>query len=184
MKRTLTRASVWTRVPWRAFAIAAVVIPTLGVLVARQVLPHRGPNVAQASIITPSGEQALAVVSREVPGKRDAADGATLRMMEEHAGKPFARSPLAQQRIKATAGEESTIPSEIRFTGNLTSILQTPQGSVALIGGKLRRVGDRLGNTWELTSLDPDAGKAKITHGSGVTQTLTMRRNLDNRDKR
>jgi hypothetical protein len=183
MKRTIARASVWTRVPWQAFAIAAVVVPTLGVLVARQVLAQRGPRAAQASIITPAGEQA-GVVSREVPGRRGAAEAATLRIMDEYAGKPFARSPLAQPRLTAKVGEEPAVPSEIRFTGNLTSILQTSQGTVALIGGKLRRVGDRLGTTWELTSLDPDAGTAKITHGSGVTQTLTMRRNLDNLEKR
>ena len=184
MKSMMNRASFWTKSPWQAVALAAVVAPTLGVFVARQVLAERGPQAAQASIITPAGEQALANLMRVVPGQRSAADIATIRTLEEIAARPFARSPLAQPRIEAGPRELEVVPGEIRFSGNLTSILETPNGTVALIGGRLRRVGDLLGNTWQLTSLDPDAGAAKITHSSGVTQTLTMRRNLDNLDRR
>lgn len=183
MKRMINGASIWTQLPWQVFAVMAVTMPTLGVIAARQMLSNRGPQAAQASIITPAGEQAIANLTRAVPGRRTAAQIATIRTLEDIASRPFATSPLAQPREQSEAVESSAVPADIRFTGLLTSILETPNGSVALIGGKMRRVGDLLGNTWQLTSLSPDEGTATITHGSGVKQVLVMRRGLEARDK-
>jgi hypothetical protein len=179
------RGSIWTTIPWQAFALAALLMPALGVITARQFLAHRGPRAAQASLVAPPTDQALAAPRKAIPGARTASDATVVQTLEDLAARPFAASPLAAHHVASIdAPAETVVPIEIRFTGQLTSILETPQGSIALIAGKTRRVGDLLGNTWQLASLDPDAGTATLKHGTGAKQVLTMRRNLENIDKR
>lgn len=95
----------------------------------------------------------------EVPIAQKA--GATFASMISR--KPLPRHSPTSQRLRST---ESTV----------TSILKSNGQMIAMIGGKLRRVGDRLSDGWSVKNIDADEGTVLLVHVSGYTKSLSLRK--------
>ncbi|GEM_PF-1319113 len=174
--------SIWTSIPWQTFAFVSFLMPVLGIVLARHMLPARGPQAALAKAAV-SAPDVSSTYARSLPmfqGTLSEKDLVTLHAFDESASKDIGRSPLAVETRVSRDKINPTIPgstnqSRPKFTGHLTSILNSHGQSVAMVGGKLKRVGEVIGTGWALTSINAIEGSAIITHTSGETQVLKLR---------
>jgi hypothetical protein len=170
--------SLWTSVPWQVFAIAAVAAPTLGVVGARSYFTQGGPSAAAAAPMAAIEEEKKSEgFSTKVFGEPSRADLLVMKALDTLASTPIKRSPLAIRQIDQPIMQApmQAEPGQPSYLGTLSSIMETRDGTVAMIANKMRRPGDMLGGAWQLTSVDGKAGSAIITHSSGLQQRLMLR---------
>lgn len=111
-------------------------------------------------------------------------DVAFLDLVASTATKPVAKSPIVQRQGRnlnvekqtPTNSKSSADEPALRATeSGVTSILKSNGQLIAMIGGKLRRVGDRLSDGWSVKEIDADGGTVMLVHVSGYTKTLSLR---------
>ncbi len=171
-----------TRIPWQAYVIAMAMLPSLGVLGARTLLPSRGPS--QAAAAQPVGTVTAAAPSRmEKANNLGAQDQAFLDYIAASTSMRIERSPIAQRHSKNSDDRPPTIttsqegePELSPTESSVTSILKANGQLIAMIGGKLRRVGDRLSGGWSIKDIDADGGTVTVVHISGHTKTVSLRK--------
>lgn len=178
-------ASTITRIPWQAFVFAAAALPCIGVLCARGFLPSTGPRSAEAAS-TPVVSTNSGSLQKLIDATLSSQDSAFLDFIASSANKPVERSPIAARtgRTTFTRADDRPVPNNsstgeptLRATeSSVTSILKASGQTIAMIGGKLRRVGDRLSDGWAVKEIDPDAGSVTLVHMSGQTKQLLLRK--------
>jgi len=169
--------SAVNRCPWQVFAAVIAILPAGLMLGARHMSPDLGPRAARAAASAPNMNATLTVT----------ADGPKpLTREQERLSQDFARyDDVTPKRPRFPAPlhvEPSTIvpvasgAAESTVVAALTSIMATRSGPIAIIGGKMRRAGERVGQGWRVESIDPKAGRATIVHTDGRTQDLFLRK--------
>lgn len=181
---TTSRRNNITQIPWQAVVAAAALLPTVGVLAARSVLPSSGPRMASAApSADPSG--GTSAIRSSSAGKLSAQEVAFLEMIATNKSSAITRSPIAQKagrnvRIDdqpQSASKSFNDEPALRSTeSSVTSILKSNGQMIAMIGGKLRRVGDRLSDGWSVKNIDADEGTVLLAHVSGYTKSLSLRK--------
>ncbi|MFO0857652.1 MAG: hypothetical protein U0640_09890 [Phycisphaerales bacterium] len=179
-----TRRHNLTQIPWQAVVAAAALLPTVGVLAARSVLPSSGPRAASAA---PSvdNESGTTSIRSNSAGQLSAQDVSFLETIASNRSSPITKSPIAQKagrNVRIDDQPQSTSKSftdepALRSTeSSVTSILKSNGQMIAMIGGKLRRVGDRLSDGWSVKNIDADEGTVLLVHVSGYTKSLSLRK--------
>ncbi len=179
-------ASAWSKIPWPVFAGLCFALPLAGVGLTRQFVLHGGPRVARAS-----DELLPLMVVKEEPktpaAKQIAFDANLAAAYESRAAEPVLRSPIVSNRAghAASSMTQALAPvvldikpeaERLPTTVTVTSILGSPGGNRAVVGGKLRGVGDEFLPGWRITAIDPDEGAVACVHESGQTATLRINR--------
>lgn len=77
----------------------------------------------------------------------------------------------------ATPAPEPSVERPANMT--LTSIMVAGEQPVAVVMGKLRRLGDEIAAGWKLDSIDASAGVVTLRHISGQTWVLQLNPDLD-----
>jgi hypothetical protein len=171
------------KLPWPALALALAAAPMIAVMGMRALTNRHvvAPPNGGADIIV-SGQ----FIQPELP--KPTPESAALQMtFDNECSQPFGPSPMVNRAPKPVQHEpvtSSPVVAEKPVTPNqaptppsvtVTSIM-TGQGQVcAIISGKVRRVGDSVGNGFVITSIDGTAGKVEIANGD-VQATLQLKR--------
>lgn len=177
------KSNSFNRIPWQVYVAAVAVLPSVGVLTARTMLPSRGPRSASAAepIQPSSGPSAIRATKAEQLSTQDAA---FLELVASSASQPVAQSPIARRQGRGVRVDKQTPSTSKSFSvepalrateTSVTSILKSNGQLIAMIGGKLRRVGDRLSDGWSIKEIDADEGTVMLVHVSGHTKTLSLR---------
>lgn len=162
-----------------ALLIAAFVLPSLGVIVARFGLPLPGPASASAAESTGDTLPSVFGTGGGTPQQR-----AISRAFKEEAEKPFGPSPILSRvaELPPTAALPIFVPSPSHSEErpavvpafSLSSLMGNADRSMAVINGKLRRVGDSVIDGWTVTAIDRDAGRVTVTSASGEELSLSL----------
>lgn len=164
--------------------LALAIAPALGVLVLRAVLPGNGPASARASTTTIIDDALiLPADARWTPAQQE------LRStMTQESAKGFESSPVLTRRREAVESSPTTPDSILPHEGpravvppncTLTSVMAAGEHAIAVIDGKVRRIGDSVVPGWKVSSIDRTAGTATLVHTGGTTHTLTLRSRLE-----
>ena len=160
---------------------AAIVVPSLGVGVARFGVPIPGP--ASAAAVQESGAALPGVVSVGVGGTERQAITAAFR---DEALKPFGPTPILNRLAELPSAPEaepfhdqgnvdpSPHQAENTVVFVLSSVMGSSERSMAVINGKLRRIGDRLNDGWTVSAIDRDAGRVTVKSERGVSRVLSL----------
>jgi len=82
--------------------------------------------------------------------------------------------PPPETRVARPQRSGSQRPTEPEVEFVLSSVMPSPTRPLAVINGKVRRIGDTVEPGWVLTMIDGDARRVILTHLSGRTRTLEM----------
>jgi len=156
--------------------------PVLVVVVARGVIPVSGPTPARAARqpVPAAVELVVPPVMRVTPDQQQLA-----RVMGERAKRAAGRSPIIARHVDVTHEEEAEpareaagpapVPDVVAPVVELSSIFVSRDGPIAVIAGRLRRVGDEVEPGWSLVSIDHDAGTVTLGHASGKRHEVSLR---------
>ncbi|HLP84658.1 MAG TPA: hypothetical protein VK157_09945 [Phycisphaerales bacterium] len=188
----LSHRSVWAKIPWQVFAGLAFALPVFGVVVTREFVLHGGPRIALASQddILPLMTGDESSHEEAVAQKAATRDAALVRSYDERAKMKVTRSPVVgslrgvrQSHINAAMDTPMPMePTQPSVTSGMpaglsvTSILAAPTGNRAVVGGKLRSVGDRIASGWYITAIDADAGIVSCENDAGEIAELRIKR--------
>ncbi len=159
--------------------LACIAIPTGAVVVARSVLPAAGPRGASAA--TPKPAKQTRESREDTPSPLVRLD--TTKVLEEIdklretpvGDSPFvSRVPRALTKIVMTTPETARKPLP-EFS--LSSIAGGTRQSFAIIDGKVRRVGDDLGDGWIVSGIDAANGEVTVLGPDDVSISLDLRPN-------
>lgn len=168
---------------WGGIAAFAFVAPSLGIVVAKVLSPIASPATVSASSsapnIAPERRDAgvrthwFRPVSESEASELAAIEAATVAGME--------RTPLMR-----LPGEPSASAARIQIIENapetimppavgVTSIMASRGLPIAVVGGKLLRVGDEVSPGWSIGGIDAEAGTVTLVHETGFEHTLRLR---------
>jgi len=167
---------------WAGLAAFALVAPAMGVLVARVVQPYTSPATAAAE--TPRAHH-----SGNAPEFAEKTHWfRPLRADEREeldAASPNAITSMSSTPLMKLAGEPSAATSRVEIIADVpeitppamgvSSIMATKSQPIAVVGGKLLRVGDEVSPGWKIGAINPDAGTVVLQHESGFEHTLNLR---------
>ena len=168
-----------TQLPWPAVALALALMPLLAVAGLRTL--KRSPASAIANQLTPvaaykptpqstPSPTALALVSQF---NAEAVRGFGPSPMINRAPPPpkVQPKPIEQPRSEPKVEPKPTlVPPPQRLEApslNITSIMAAHTGAVAVINGKIRRVGDVVGNGYRITSINATTGEIEVANDRG-----------------
>lgn len=172
-----------------ALCAAAFFAPTLLVLAASDVKSAAGPAMTMAKSPSPSTADpaSLTIITRKLTdAEREAAKrcealakGVTgespFYYPQAHAPVVAAPTPAPTPVASAPVAAPQQPPPAPSFS--ISSIFRTADGAaLAIVHGKIRRVGDDLGNGWTLTAVDPDARTITVSHAASEPVTLSLKR--------
>ncbi len=158
------------RIPrWRATAAVVAVAPVLSVLIARAASPAAGPAKAVAAATKKSAVVEFVSVPGVVLSVKEKAVLASASASMEGV---WGSAPLVAPQVGESG--EAKPPAQVRF--QLSGIMTQKDGDVAMISGKPRRKGDRLGEGWTVREIDVDEGKVVLDGPDGQGRTLRLRR--------
>lgn len=167
---------------WTGVTMFALVAPMIGVLVARMVQPLAGPATAAAS--SPLTTRAA---DEDAHGQRThrfrplrADEAAELTSLTSDSIPGLTGTPLmklAGEPGAATSRVEiiETVPTITPPPIGVSSIMATKSEPIAVVGGKLLRVGDEVSPGWTIGAIDATAGTVTLHHESGFEHTLNLR---------
>jgi hypothetical protein len=176
-----------TRVPWPIVAAALAAMPFLAVAGLRSISS------------TPASAQAApqeAASFRPVPPKPIPATSlALLSQFNAEASRGFGPSPMinrapptppkpvvkqqAPKPVTPAPAPRSAEPPAIQ----VTSIMAAGNGQMmAVINGKLRRVGDSVGNGFKVVRIDKEKGEVAIRNREGVRAVFTLKSHEQDKD--
>ncbi|HYE61443.1 MAG TPA: hypothetical protein VD997_05565 [Phycisphaerales bacterium] len=167
-----------TKLPWPLVAAALAVMPLLGVAGVRML--KRAPSSAfgqETPTVTPfkpapettPTANAVALVSQF---NAEASRGFGPSPMLNRAPPPPVQPKVPDPEVKPRVVDEPPVrvstpqqatPPELQ----ITSIMATNKGSVAVINGKLRRVGDAVGNGYKIAAINAGTGEVEIVGAAG-----------------
>lgn len=167
---------------WTGVIAFAVVAPTLGVLVARLIQPYAGPAVAAAeSPLIGHAVDKFENAQRTHwfrPLRPD--ERAELEAIASHTVPGLGDTPLTK-----LPGEPGSAKSRVEIIDDVreinapslgvTSIMSTKTQPLAVVGGKLLRVGDEVSPGWAIAAINPETATVIIHHESGFEHTLKLR---------
>lgn len=179
-----------TKLPWPAVAAAIVVLPLLGTAGVRML--KRAPASAfgqDAPSVTPfkplaettASANAMALVSQF---NAEASRGFGPSPMVNRAPPPpvAPKVPDPEVRPKVPVDEPVRTTTTQRSTPpelQISSIMAARGGSVAVINGKLRRVGDSVGNGYKISSINAATGEVEITGADGDKASFHFKKRGD-----
>lgn len=162
----------------RIICLGAVIAPALAATAVRFVEPS--PNSATAAL--PAIEEPATptpTLASEVPlsPQQARAKEAGKAPVSKDLATPFlaAAEPVLPGAPGDSAGSERAPLAERHGPMTLTSIF-SGRRTVAIINGKLRRVGDEIETGWRVSEIDAGAGTVTISNTHGVRSTLRIHR--------
>lgn len=169
-------AGITRHLPVLALAIA----PAMGVLVLRAMLPSQGPASAKAAPAAVTDEALILPADAQwTPAQQE------LRtIMTQEAAKGFASSPVLTRRREVVENTtptpdlpnpDSEPPDVTPPSAALTSVMAAGEHAIAVIDGKVRRIGDAVAPGWKVSAIDRAAGTATLVHVGGTTHVLALR---------
>ncbi len=155
------------------FALTTFALPSVCFLAIRWLMPAAQPSYVDAAMDTPvSTPEGAPVASRGTD-----ADTQLLRKFDESeggAGQQLSRGLGAVKGLEDSKGPTAR-PSRDLPTGiALTSVMKTSGGAVAVIQGRLYRLGDHVTPEWSIRSIDDKALTVTVAHSDGETRTLAI----------
>lgn len=167
---------------WGGVTMFALVAPMIGVLVARMIQPYSAPAIAAAD---------SPLATRPDIAQNHGQKTHTFRRMrsdeiaEMDAMATDAIAGLSGTPLMKLAGEPSAAASRVEIIEDVPTLTPPPMGvssimatksqPLAVVGGKLLRVGDEVCPGWKIGGIDPDAGTVTLQHESGFVHTLNLR---------
>lgn len=154
--------------------LAAGLAPIASVALAMFIGPALGPATIRADDADNAADAALAL--EPLPAKVIAARDAAQRALAEPMGaSPFARGAA----LSSNAGDDApatTSASEAPAFA-VSAILADRKGgpAIAVVNGKVRRVGDVAAPGWTVASIDAAAGEVALTGPEGQRATASTR---------
>jgi len=171
----MTRGS---REPGRLLSLAAILAPLGAVIVARA-LVGGGPAQAPAAELELPTLPTVGLVSAPAtpsltPEQVAAAEYLSSAQLSGH-GSPMAK-PVAPKiepvvEVRVTPPTPKVDPTDDL---GLSSVMGKGQRAVALISGRIYRIGDEVREGWTLTAVDVQSRTATLTHGDGRTCVLGL----------
>jgi hypothetical protein len=167
-----------TQLPWPAVAIALAVMPMLAVAGLRTL--KRSPASALGAPIA-----AAAAFKPSVQSTASANASALVSQFNAEASRGFGPSPMInkappppkvqpkvveQPRVVPKADPEPQPRQPQRLAApdlQITSIMASQNGSVAVINGKIRRVGDAVGNGYRITVINAATSQVEVANETG-----------------
>lgn len=167
-----------TELPWPVVALTLAVMPLLAVAGLRTL--KRPPASALGSEVTPAAAFKPATESVASPTAV-----ALVSQFNAEAGRGFGPSPMINRapppKVQPKVVEEPKVtpksdPEPPQNQGpqrltppdlQITSIMATHNGAVAVINGKIRRVGDVVGNGYKITSIASATGVVEVSNEAG-----------------
>jgi hypothetical protein len=163
-------------------AIGLMMAPMLGALGLRTLSNQQVPSMASGAEISLSKGQFVMPASPK--------PNAELRSLAEtinnECQQPFGTSPMVNRaplpspvptvasKVDAPVVPDATTPPIPGLT--LTSIMNSKGQPIAVINGKLHRVGDALSNGFGVTSIDGEAGTVEVADSLGRHVTLSLKK--------
>ena len=138
----------------------------------------QGPERATAGT-DPNNVTATTAIIAPVTREWSEEQLAATRHVELLRTKRFGPSPLLHQQPPPPPNNNTRPPDQPRIhpppNVSVKTILKSGRGNIALINGRLYRVGDKIGDGWIVTVIDADARSVLIEHeASGEEATLTL----------
>jgi hypothetical protein len=175
-----------TRVPWPVLSACLIAAPLLAVVGLRALAHRQGISTARGADDLAAGQ----FVQPTAP--KPSAESAALQMtIEMECSQPFGPSPMVNKAppkpaapkepvVVATAPEEKPAPPAPPPPVKpppltLTSIMGNTASPVAIINGKVRKVGDSVGSGFKVASIDSVTGSVEISNDDGVQTTLQLK---------
>jgi hypothetical protein len=171
-----------TKLPWPALAAFLAAAPMLGVLGLRA--------MTHTPVAAPTGSEDIIVKGQFVPPAMPklSPEAVSLQLtFDSECNQPFGPSPMVNKTPPKPVVKEpppQPKPDEAPVAPGqpvtppaltLTSIMGSTTNPVAMINGKVRKVGDQVGNGFSIVSIDPVSGKVEIAHRDGVQATLQLK---------
>jgi hypothetical protein len=130
---------------------------------------HAASSVASA---VEEGAPAAAVAVRPSVAQVRALEHSRRLLEAPIAGSPF-RTPESANAT-ALAPADADEPEQAAF--EVSAIVNSPKGAIAVIEGKPRRVGDAVADGWSVAAIDPVALTVTLSRADGQATMLRMRR--------
>lgn len=164
---------------WRGPGLALALAPVIVVIVMRFLAPIQGTASARAA--AGGDNQTLLVVppvQRPTPAQVELA-----RRMVESSNRPFGPSPVVTRKRDSEpdidpgpvpSGQETPAPPDAPAL-SVTSIMTAQHQTLAVIAGKLCKVGDEVAPDWTISAIDREESVVTITHTRGHVHRLLLR---------
>jgi hypothetical protein len=173
-----------TRVPWPVLACCLAAAPAL-VVAGLRALAHK--QVIASALGADDRPQGGQFTPPEMP--KPSRESVALQMaMDSECNQPFGPSPMTNKAPSKPAVPKEPVvvaptPTETPHGSQppkpppltLTSIMVKAANPVAIINGKVRRVGDSVGNGFKVASIDSVTGSVEISNDDGVQTTLQLK---------
>ena len=173
-----------SKVPWPVLAVCFAAAPLVSVLAVR-ILTH------SHTLGTANGAEDfvgnLQFVMPPLPTLPPEA-AALHKAIDAECSQPFGPSPIGSRApvvfvvpqpapTKPEPVETPSLPGpQVKApTLTLTSIMTGKDQPVAIINGKVRKVGDSVGNGFSVTAIDGTAGRVDISNADGIAITLLLK---------
>jgi hypothetical protein len=165
--------------PSRFNLLACVLAPAGAVLIAREILPGAGPKGAAAQTVSTAASPRNGQ-GDQPPKPRERSDNSQiLAAVNELRDVPGGANPFVSQVPRALTKIVMTTPEVMKRKlpeFSLTSIADGARQTIAMIDGKVRRVGDDLGEGWTVSGIEHSSGQVTIASPDGVLHTLMLRK--------
>ncbi|MCB9847844.1 MAG: hypothetical protein H6814_05465 [Phycisphaeraceae bacterium] len=89
---------------------------------------------------------------------------------------PFPPADLMREPVISDQGRVENIPDLAPPEFQVSTIMATGSGNIALINGKAHRVGDALEGGWKITSIDAKAKQVVLEHAGAEPLTISLNR--------
>ena len=159
----------------RRVSLLTLLAPLVFAGAVRIVEPAPLPGPSAASAQTEEDEESARRASRRKVTERQVAAGELVQAQPIDIVPPniFGYPRVLVQRVDITPRPDNT-PALETPDFDLSSIMKTTRGDVALINGRLRHVGDEVEPEWFVVAVDPIARQATIEHVDGRTVVVKM----------
>jgi|GEM_PF-3578175 len=177
-----------TELPWPVVALTLAVMPLLAMAGLRTL--KRPPASAHGAEVTPAASFKPATETVASPTAV-----ALVSQFNAEAGRGFGPSPMLNRapppKVQPKVIEEPKVtpksdPEPPQNQGpqrlsppelQITSIMTTQNGAVAVINGKIRRVGDAVGNGYRITSIASATGVVEVSNDAGDKNLYQFKKN-------
>lgn len=153
-------------------ALFTFALPAVVFLAVRSVMPAARPSEVDAAADLLPSMDPMPVRAPVTDAERELL--ATFEQSETHARERVALGLGAVNVQNAPTGPTPRASHDLPTGVALTSVMKTAGGTVAVIQGKLYRVGDRITPEWTLSAIDDKARTATLLHSGGESRTLAI----------
>jgi len=153
--------------------VAAVLTvgPALCVLAWRWSGPMNPQSAVAESAAQPPAPIAPCTLPKTTEEQKQTAEAAEAAIQKGFGDSPLTLPPATPPPIVVQA-PTTTARSVDSLT--LSSIMSTARGPMAVIGGKVRYVGDEVAKGWTVATINPEANSVTLSGPDSVKSTLTL----------